>query len=89
MVKYEDLVNEGTKYETLRNVARFIGFELSNYQVACAFAKSDLGKFLRPVSTPINFMYSVYPRIICDVWQNVKEYSTMFGYFPFNSTDCD
>jgi hypothetical protein len=98
VVQYADLTKASicTKVATLRKIVDFIGLNKSDGddgdvddKLHCAFEVSDNAKVHRQKSSfSKELAYSITPTIVCDVWNNVKNYSSLFGYTIYNNTIC-
>lgn len=95
VIKYVDLIkNTSTRISTLRNIVAFTGFNTTEERLACAFAFIDEDN--NNNSKAIHRRHSSFTKeeayvmrtVVCDVWNNVRNYSTAFGYSIFNDTKC-
>ena len=90
VVKYSDLVSRNpNKVDALKRIVDFIGVNSTRERLECAFhlAESPVAHRTKSYYTSA-VVYSLFPEIICPMWENVKNFSRLFGFGPYNGTAC-
>mmetsp|Transcript_1582 Transcript_1582/g.2527 ORF Transcript_1582/g.2527 Transcript_1582/m.2527 type:complete len:308 (-) Transcript_1582:111-1034(-) len=93
IVKYEDLIHPEYQLAELKKIMDFMGYDISDKRMQCAFFLANNPTVKRPRHTTDKVMSKsdAYSRsLVCNhIWPLVRESCAKYNYQPYNNMNCN